>query len=310
MSRWVLAAILMLMLGLIAGCAVPRTDQLLPETPGFETTIIKDVPGFEQRFQQCGAASLASMLHWSGIEVSPQELEPLLYNPERRGTLQHALISAARRHGVLAYEIQGRDELLAQLEALIPVLVLQNRSLAWFPFWHYAVVCGLDPASNTICLLDGDRQPRWLKAELFMRTWSMADYWGLLALPPGVMPADANQQRYLQAVFALEQVGQHSAAKKGYQAALEKWPGELGALLGLANCLYSLDDLPEAERVLRQAVKTHPESAPAWNNLAQVLYEQGRQGPALEAAHKAVSLGGEYLQHYQQTMEKIRRPGQ
>ncbi|MFO8031509.1 MAG: PA2778 family cysteine peptidase [Desulfohalobiaceae bacterium] len=278
------------------------------DAPGQEAVEIQDVPGFEQRAKQCGAASLASLLHWSGVEVSPGELEPLLYNPERQGTLQPALLGAARRKGALAYEIQGKRELLAQLKAEIPVLVLQNRGLSWFPVWHYAVVCGFSPEQDSLCLLDGSPEPRRIKERTFLRTWARADYWGLVVLPPGRLPAAANRHRYLQAVYALEQGGQHDLAKQGYQAALQKWPRDLAALLGQANCFYALQKQSRAVQALRKAVELHPESAPAWNNLAQVLAEQGRDLEALQAAQKAINLGGEHLEHYLQTRDKILSP--
>ncbi|MFP4479331.1 MAG: PA2778 family cysteine peptidase [Desulfohalobiaceae bacterium] len=308
MFRKSVTALWPLLLFLTAGCAVPNASLTPAGSPRPDAVAIQDVPVFEQRVQQCGAASLASLLHWCGIEVAPKELESLLYNPERRGTLQPALLGAARRQGALAYEIQGRAELLAQLESGIPVLVLQNKGLSWFPFWHYAVVCGLDPEQKKICLLDGSSKPRLIKEQTFLRTWARANYWGLVVLPPGKLPADADRHRYLQSVYALEQGDQLALAQKGYQAALQQWPGDLAALLGKANCFYSQNKLRKAEKALRKAIRLHPESAPAWNNLAQVLAEQGKDLEALQAVQEALKLGGEHLQHYQQTRDNILSP--
>jgi tetratricopeptide (TPR) repeat protein len=109
-------------------------------------------------------------------------------------------------------------------------------------------------------------------------------------------------------VYALEQGGQYALSNQGYQAALQKWPGDQAALLGQANCLYALQRLSRAEKTLRRAVELHPESAPAWNNLAQVLAEQGKDPEALQAVQKAIRLGGEHLEHYQQTREQILAP--
>jgi len=52
-------------------------------------------------------------------------------------------------------------------------------------------------------------------------------------------------------------------------------------------------------------VRLHPKEGSALNNLAQILFEQGRNQEALEAAKKAVSLGGPLTAVYQKTLEKI-----
>ncbi len=44
----------------------------------------------------------------------------------------------------------------------------------------------------------------------------------------------------------------------------------------------------------------------AFNNLAHVLAEQGKQGAALVAAQRAVDLGGTYLDTFWQTLEEIK----
>ncbi|MFW6179764.1 MAG: PA2778 family cysteine peptidase [Desulfohalobiaceae bacterium] len=306
-SLFILHAVWPLLL-LAAGCAGPHASLAPAGDPEPEAVEINDAPAFQQRANQCAAASLASVLHWSGFQLSPQELEPLLYNPERQGTLQPSIKGSARRIGALPYEIQGKAELLAQLQAGIPVLVLLNKGLSWLPTWHYAVVCGLDPEQGSLCLLDGGAEPRWISEGTFLRTWARADYWGLVVLSPGRLPAAADKSRYLNAVYALEQSGQYAQAEKGYQAALSKWPGDLAGLLGRANCFYQLRELEKAEACLRRAAELHPGSAPAWNNLAQVLAEQGRKLEALQAAQKAVSMGEEHLEHYQQTWESILAP--
>ena len=45
----------------------------------------------------------------------------------------------------------------------------------------------------------------------------------------------------------------------------------------------------------RSAVEHHPDYADAWNNLAQVLLDQGKRREAAAAIAKAVALGGEFL---------------
>ena len=64
-------------------------------------------------------------------------------------------------------------------------------------------------------------------------------------------------------------------------------------------------DLTQAEAAFRRAAATHPLAAAAFNNLAQTLADQGKFDAALEAARKAVSLGGASLPAAQATLQQI-----
>ena len=49
-----------------------------------------------------------------------------------------------------------------------------------------------------------------------------------------------------------------------------------------------------------------PNEGVAFNNLAQVLWEQGKKQEALKTAHQAVTLGGPFVEKYQKTLDEIR----
>ena len=48
-----------------------------------------------------------------------------------------------------------------------------------------------------------------------------------------------------------------------------------------------------------------PEEGVAFNNLAQVLWEQGKKQEAIKAARQAVKLGGPFVEQYQKTLDGI-----
>jgi tetratricopeptide (TPR) repeat protein len=139
----------------------------------------------------------------------------------------------------------------------------------------------------------------------FEKTWARADYWGLIVLKPTQLPAIATEKDYLSAVFGLEKSSRFQAAIEGYQTALTRWPRSLIAFMGLGNSSYAVGDLHSAEDAFRSAVKHHPGTAAAYNNLAQVLLEQGRKQEALEAAQKAVAFGGPMSEVYKSTLKEI-----
>ncbi|MEE9609774.1 MAG: PA2778 family cysteine peptidase [Desulfatiglandales bacterium] len=294
-------------LSLAVGCVHLSSPDLssLPE-PGLpKRVMIPSVPFYPQETYQCGPAALAMVLNWTDANVSPQELLPQVYTPVRRGSLQPALVSAARRRSRLAYPIRGVDSLLQELAAGHPVIVLQNVALSWFPRWHYAVVIGYDLSEGLVTLHSGKYAKRKINWSLFMRTWKRADHWGLVVLPTTQLPASADEKSYLNAVLGLEQAGQWKGAARAYAAALKRWPHSLGALMGLGNSRYALGDLIGAERVFHRATELYPQSGPAFNNLAHVLAEQGRYLEALKMAHHAVGLGEPNGSLYRQTLHEI-----
>jgi tetratricopeptide (TPR) repeat protein len=236
---------------------------------------IDDVPFYPQEEYDCGPASLAMALAWSGIPVSPQTLAPILLSPKKKGTLQISMISGTRRFGRVAYLISEPKDLLAEVAAGHPVVVFQNLGLSWMPVWHYAVVVGYN-------LQDKE-----------------------LILHSGRIPANAKEERYIRAIVGLEKAAKWEPAIDGYKTALKKWPNNVSVRIGLGNTYYALGDLRSAEQILREASKMAPEEGIVFNNLAQVLWEQGRNEEASTHALKAVQIGGPLKTEFQRTLKEI-----
>ena len=299
-----------LTLVLVAACATPQADRLLASPPDVPVRVLlEDVPFHPQQRDQCGPASLAMALNWSGDPVTPEELTPQVYTPGRGGSLQTGLVTATRRHGRVAYPVTELDLLLTEVAAGSPVVVLQNLGFFWHRVWHYAVVVGYDLPGAKILLHSGDEPRKAVSLRLFERTWERADHWGLVVMPPHYLPVSVDQDLYLEAVLGLEQAQQWEAAAEAYGAAAARWPGSLGAWIGLGNSRYALGDLPGAEEAFRRAARAHPEAAPAFNNLAHVLAEQGRREEALVAARQALALGGSNARVYEHTLRRIEEGG-
>ena len=107
------------------------------------------------------------------------------------------------------------------------------------------------------------------------------------------------------AAAALEKTGHIADAERAYASLLQRWPANLVGLMGLGNSAYALGRTSDAETAFRKAVAAHPLVAAAHNNLAQALADQGKLEAALEAAQKAVSLGGPNLPAAQATLDEI-----
>ncbi len=293
-------------LALLAGCAAHQTEGVLNAPGDLPSKVeLAEVPFFPQEAYQCGPASLAMALSWSGLSVRPEELLDQVYSPARQGSLPTEMIGAARRHGRVAYPITALRDLLAELGAGNPVIVLQNLGLPWVPRWHFAVVVGYDLLEEEIVLHSGTEPREVLSLGHFERTWEESEYWGLLVLPPSTLPATVSEIRFLEAVIGLERSRRWQAVAQAYGTALARWPASLGALMGLGNSRYALGDLVGAEQAFRRATEAHPRAAPAFNNLAHVLAELERRQEAILLARRAVALGGPLVNTYRTTLEEL-----
>jgi tetratricopeptide (TPR) repeat protein len=266
---------------------------------------IETIPFYPQKAYQCGPAALAMVLNWSGLPISPEDLTVEVFTPERKGSLQSAMVSAVRRNARIAYVFTGLSDLFAEVADGNPVIILQNLGLSWYPVWHYAVVVGYDLSEKYVILRSGNFRRKLMSFQVFEKTWARGNYWGLLILQSNQLPATVKEDLFLKALLGLEEARQFRAAIDGYHTALTQWPKNLTAHIGIGNCYYALKELENAEKVLIKAIRLHPTSGPAFNNLAQIFFEQGRKPEALAAAKKAVSLGGPMSSVYQKTLEEI-----
>ncbi|MFQ5895575.1 MAG: PA2778 family cysteine peptidase [Nitrospinota bacterium] len=304
-------AVPLLMAGFVAGCATLQTGRLTRER--FRAlpskAVLLQVPFHPQEAYFCGPAALAMALNWSGDPVNPSDLIPQVFTPGRKGTLQSEIINAGRRHGRLVYPVSGFENLLKEVAAGHPVIVLQNLGLSWYPQWHYAVVVGYDLTGHQIVLHSGLEARKVIPLRLFERTWARSNYWSVAVLPPHELPASALEKPFLEAAAGLERARQWEAAARAYEAALQRWPKSYGALMGLGNSRYALGDLSGAERAFRAATKAHPTAAAAFNNLAHVLAERGHRREALKLARQAVALGGPLKRMFLKTLKQIQEKG-
>lgn len=295
---------------LLGGCALvtPQTKSLEEHRPPDIPAQVEltAVPFFPQDDYQCGPTALATVLKSAGLDVTPEMLVDQVYLPARHGSLQVEMLAAARSRGMIAYLLDKQlENILREVAAQNPVIVLQNLGVSFFPIWHYSVVVGYDMTQPQFVMRSGDKQRFILPFEVFEYTWEDSEYWAMVAVPPTQIPATATESGYAQAVLALEQTGQTQAAKTAYATLLDRWPTSLSGLIGTGNMAYSAGDLPAAEAAFRKAAETHPDSAAALNNLAQTLADQNKLPEAADFAKRAVELGGPLEATSKSTLEGI-----
>ena len=306
--HWAVRLIGLLAAWALVGCATPQLAELEKNWPADlpAQVELKHVPFYAQDDFECGPASLAMAATAAGLTLRPEQLVEQVYLPGRKGSLQLEMLAAGRRQGLLAYPLAPRlDSVLREVAAGHPVIVFQNLSLPIYPVWHYAVVIGFERARQTLLLHSGRTEFLEMSLATFEHTWARGQHWSMVLLPPGELPATARPEVHATAAAALERV-QPQAALLAYTRALQAWPTQRAALLGLGNVAYTLGQAEQAIHAYRRATQVQPDFADAWNNLAHVLLEQGRVREAQQAIEPALNLGGPRLASYADLAQKIK----
>lgn len=282
-------ALLLCMLTACAGQPAQLDPEALASLPSGH--LIDGLPFHPQVEDQCGPASLATMLAARGVWVEPESLRGQLYIPDKAGAVTTEMVARARRFGLLVYPLQ--PELVAILQEVAagnPVLVMQNLSLEWLPRWHYSVVIGFDLPGEFVVLRSGDEPAHEVPFALFRNTWTRADRWAVVLVAPHDLPATAREDVFVRSASDLEQVGELDSALAAYRTAMAAWPGSDTALFGAGNTAYALGDYGQAAALFSDFVRMRPLSAAGWNNLAYSLGQLDCHDEGLRAAQCAMRL--------------------
>ncbi len=207
-----------------------------------------------------------------------------VYIPERKGSLQVEMMAAARRRGLVSYELAPRfDDLLREIAAGTPVIVLQR--LGFIGGWHYAVAIGYDYDRGQLILRSGETERELLPFAVHEMVWKRSGYWAMVAVPPERIPATAEESRWLAAIAALERTGAASAASPAYASFLKRWPENIAAAIGLANTHHALGELH-----LRRGGRPDPSHAPQQRRAQHGMVDRAdRRGRRDHRGHEYVA---------------------
>ena len=142
------------------------------------------VPFFPDDTDQCGPATLASVLTYWGITTDPATLKEEIYLPRLKGTLPLDLLLAAQARGLTADIYQGSlDNVKAELDAGHPLVALVNLGYAIFPQGHFVVITGYDDQRRGVYVHSGLERDQFLPYERFLQSWDKTGRWTLLIVP-------------------------------------------------------------------------------------------------------------------------------
>jgi ABC-type bacteriocin/lantibiotic exporter with double-glycine peptidase domain len=152
-------------------------------TPNLEESIsshlIGNVPFFPQEAFQCGPASLAGVLNYWGVNVSPEEIAMEIYSPSAGGTLNLDMIFYTEKKGMKAILYKGSiDDIKNKIDTGFPVIVLVDLGLWIYQQNHFMVVVGYN--ENGIVANSGKDRLKPIAKKNFIKTWERTNFWTLL----------------------------------------------------------------------------------------------------------------------------------
>lgn len=288
-----LRAGLFVLLALLSACQMPpQTRQLLAAPPDIARQhLISQVPFYPQQQYFCGPTTLAEVAGYYGLHRSAADIAPDTFIPDRQGTLQIEMAAATRQLGMVAYTQQnaGLPQLLSLVAENIPVIVLQNNSIAWLEQWHYAVVIGYDLDRGDVILHSGVTPAHRLNLATFERTWQRGNRWLLAMLPPQSSSAQLDPFLYTKAGQDLLSTGQTDAGLAALDTATRAWPDYWLGYFLLGNHYFSQQPLLAASWFERGLALAQQQVA-YLNNYALLLSELGCHGKAATLIESALQL--------------------
>jgi ABC-type bacteriocin/lantibiotic exporter with double-glycine peptidase domain len=144
--------------------------------------LIPEVPFFPQEMDQCGPASLAAILNYWKIAVTPEEIARAIYSPSARGALDLELVFYGEKKGLKASQYPGGSEdLKKNIENGIPLIVLVDEGFLAYQKHHFMVVVGYN--GQGIMAHSGREKQRFYPWPAFLKTWEKTQNWTLLLTP-------------------------------------------------------------------------------------------------------------------------------
>ncbi len=141
--------------------------------------IIENVPFYPQQEYQCGPATLAGVLNYQGLAVTPEEIAADIFSKSAKGTLNLDMLIYARKKGFNAIQYSGSiEDIRANINAGYPVIVLVDYGVLLYRQNHFMVIIGYNDDGFIVNSDVLERQ--FIDYKRFIRAWEKTKYWLLL----------------------------------------------------------------------------------------------------------------------------------
>ena len=146
------------------------------------THIIENVPFYPQEAYQCGPASLAGVLNYWQVAVSPEDIASEIYSESAKGTLDVDMVLYAERKGLKVRQYGGNiEEIKSNIDLGHPVIVLVDYGFWVYQQNHFMVVVGYN--ENGIFVNSGKERLKLISFKRFLKSWKRTEFWTMLIQP-------------------------------------------------------------------------------------------------------------------------------
>jgi predicted double-glycine peptidase len=146
---------------------------------GENSHLIENIPFYPQEDYQCGPASLAVVLNYWGVSVTPDDIAKEIFSETARGTLNIDMILYAQGKGLNALQYKGNiEDLKKNIESGYPVIVLVDYGFSVYQVNHFMVVIGYN--NHGLIVNSGKDREKIISEEDFLHIWKRTNYWSLL----------------------------------------------------------------------------------------------------------------------------------
>jgi hypothetical protein len=147
-----------------------------------DSNVIENVPFYHLETYQCGPASLASVLNFWRIAVSPRDIAEEIYSESARGTLSMDMTLYAVGKGLKARQFKGSiEDIKRNVDTGYPLIVLVDYGFWVYQRSHFMVIVGYNETGVIVNSRLG--HPELVAFEDFLRSWRKTNFWTLLITP-------------------------------------------------------------------------------------------------------------------------------
>ncbi len=151
-------------------------------TPSKPSQLIKNVPFYPQQKYQCGPASLAGVLNYWGVDISPEEIAEDIYSRSAGGTLDADMILYAERKNLRVRSYRGDlENIRVNIDSGNPLIVLVDYGFWIYQESHFMVVVGYN--EDGIIANSGKHRSTFISRKAFLKSWERTKFWTLLVTP-------------------------------------------------------------------------------------------------------------------------------
>ena len=141
--------------------------------------VLENFPFHPQEDYRCGPASLAGVLNYQGLGISPEEIAHDLFSKSAGGTLTIDMALYPQLKGFFSLSYSGSFcDLKEKIDSGYPLIVMVDYGFSVWQVNHFMVVVGYN--NEGVIVNSGKKEHELIENDTFLRNWRRTDFWTLL----------------------------------------------------------------------------------------------------------------------------------